>query len=272
VRPDPDQLYALPREEFTAARREMVRQAKADGDKDTAAAIGKLAKPTKAAWLANRLARDHRKTVVELLGVGDDLRAAHGRGAGPRLRELTQRRTELINALLRLADESLSEPVTRELEEMFTAAVADETAADILRAGRVASVRDLAIAPAWPGLAITPRTVGEQKPRVKPKADDSRARKAAFRKALADAKSAVKAAEADRAGADRAQREAEAAVTAAEKRVRDLNAELDAAEAAELEARQALHATRRTAKDAERAAGQAWRTLQRVEETSTEDA
>ncbi|HVK22342.1 MAG TPA: hypothetical protein VM677_13375 [Actinokineospora sp.] len=258
-----DDLYGLPQEDFIAARRELAKQARADGDSDAAAAIEKLAKPTKAAWLVNRLARDHPDEVTALTELGDDLRTAHGGGEGATLRELTQRRTSLIRDLVALAGKSLSESITREIEEMLTAAIADPAAGEVLRAGRVASVRDLSIATAWPGLEIAvPAAPKPKAAPTKPKVDAAAARK----QALAGAKAQVKAAEGERAAAEKAITKAEDAVTAAEKKVRDLNQALDAAEVAEMEARRTLQMARRDAKDAERAAGLAWRKLQQVED------
>ncbi|WP_157368016.1 hypothetical protein [Alloactinosynnema sp. L-07] len=258
-----DDLYGLPQEDFIAARRDLARQARTGGDPEGAAAIEKLAKPTKAAWLVNRLVREHPDEIATLTDLGDDLRAAHTGAAGESLRELTQRRTTLIRELVGLAGKSLSESITREIEEMLTAAIADSGAGEVLRTGRVSSVRDLSIASAWPGLEIA--AVPRPKPAAKPapvKVDAAKAR----REALAAAKAQVKAAEADRAAAEKTIEKTENAVAAAEKEVRDLNQALDAAEVAEMEARRALQVARRDAKDAERAAGLAWRKLQQAED------
>ena len=51
------ELYALPPGRFRAARDERAAQAKAAGERDLAAQIRKLARPTVSAWLANQLAR-----------------------------------------------------------------------------------------------------------------------------------------------------------------------------------------------------------------------
>ncbi|OLR94171.1 hypothetical protein [Actinokineospora bangkokensis] len=266
---DPDEvddLYALPREEFTAARNQLARAARKAGEKERAAEVEKLAKPTTAAWLVNRLVRQRPDALRSLLDLGQDLRAAHSAGAGEDLRALTRRRTELLRELVDAAadGEQLSEPVTRELEEMFTAAITDEDAAARLAAGRVTTVKDLHVTQVWPGLAVAPATRPAQ----------SRADKAAApKKPRADAalvkqaRAAVKEAESTRADADRAVTDAESAIEAAEQRVRELNALLDEAESAELESRRALQVARREAKAAERAAGQAWRRLRQVEGT-----
>ncbi|MFC5289253.1 hypothetical protein ACFPM7_19550 [Actinokineospora guangxiensis] len=260
---DPDELYSLPREEFTAARKAMAKAARAAGDAQAAAMIDKLAKPTTAAWLVNRLARENPSAVSDLTALGDALRAAHQSADGPALRELTRRRTEVLRELVGQAGqgEPLSESITRELEEMFTTALLDESAGARLRTGRIASVRDLSGAPAWPGLEVTPvKRAAPAAPRKSRDAAETR------KAAIAEAKAAVKAAEGERAKADKAVEAAEKAVAKAEERVREITEQLDAAEAAELEARRGLQLARRGAKEAERAAAAAWRKRQRVEE------
>ncbi|WP_156893407.1 hypothetical protein [Actinokineospora enzanensis] len=263
---DVDELYTLPREEFVPARRELARRAREAGDREAAARIEKLTKPTTAAWLVNRLVRAHPSEVDALTELGTDLREAHSAAEGARLRELTKQRTELIARLVQLAGDGLSESITRELEEMFAAAVADETAGETLRAGRLASAKDLRVEQAWPGLTLAPAgPTGQAKPTpaAKPSRDPAATRR---RAALSEAKAAVKDAEAQRADADRQVDAAEEAVTVAEQRVREINELLDEAEHAELDARRRLQTARREAKAAERAAGQAWRKLQQVED------
>ncbi|MBM7775818.1 hypothetical protein JOD54_006022 [Actinokineospora baliensis] len=255
---DVDELYGLPREEFVPARRDLAKRLRAAGDRDAAARVEKLPKPTTSAWLVNRLVRAEPTGVDDLVELGAALRAAHAEADGARLRELAKRRTELVADLVARAGSGLSESITRELEEMFTTAIADDTAAATLRAGRLGSARDLRVEQTWPGLTLAPG------PTATPAAQ-RRPAKTRSREALAEAKAAVKDAESQRAEADRAVAAAEETVTAAEERVRELNVELDAAEHAELDARRALQAARREAKSAERSASQAWRRLQQVE-------
>ncbi|MGW5050065.1 hypothetical protein [Actinokineospora sp. NPDC004072] len=257
---DADELYALPRDEFTAARKALAKRLRDDGDPQAAAQIDKLAKPTTAAWLVNQLVRSDPDAVSELTDLGHALREAHQSADGAALRDLTRKRTEVLRDLVSRAGDDLSEPITRELEEMFTTALLDESAADRLRTGRIASVRDLSGAPAWPGLEVTPQPKPEKKtPKKKEPAPDRKA-------LIAEAKAEVKAAEAERAKAEKAVAAAEKAVTKAEERVRELNAQLDAAEAAELDARRDLQLARRAAKEAERATTAAWRRRQQLED------
>jgi len=139
-----DQLYGLPPEEFTAARTRFEKEAKTAGDRDAAARIHALAKPTVTAWLANQLTRDHRDELESLLQLGAGLRDATRDLAGDQLRALSRQRNELISALVqhgrqlaRAAGRSVSEDATRALADTLHAALADEDAGTLLVAGRL---------------------------------------------------------------------------------------------------------------------------------------
>ncbi len=141
-----EELYALPREEFTATRDARAKAARVAGDRDLATAIGKLRKPTSAAWVANLLARKLPNEVHDLIELGATLREAHTSVDGPTLQELSRQRYQVMHALVqraralaRDAGTPVSEAVTRELEETFTAALSDEDAARALAAGRLAT-------------------------------------------------------------------------------------------------------------------------------------
>ena len=56
------ELYALPPEEFTAARDALARQARASGQAALANEIRALRKPTQGAWVVNPLARERPAT------------------------------------------------------------------------------------------------------------------------------------------------------------------------------------------------------------------
>ncbi|WP_433591673.1 hypothetical protein [Nocardia sp. CA-145437] len=136
------ELYGLPPAEFVAARTERVRQARDAGDKALAAAIGKLRRPTVAAWALNLLSREARNDVSALLEVGDALRDAQRRLSAEQLRALTTQRQKVVNAVTRKAAElaagrgqRLTEPVLRDIGASLQAALADQSVADGLRAG-----------------------------------------------------------------------------------------------------------------------------------------
>lgn len=268
-----DELYAGTRAEFTARRKELAKQAKAAGDVRLAAEIDKLAKPTTSAWIANHLARDPSSDVDEIASLGEALRAAHANLAGAELRTLSQQRTRLVNTLLKQASRlgTLTEAITRELEDIFTTAIADAEVARVLLAGRLTSAKDLAAAAAaWPSLDATPapRPVRERpkKARTDRELAVLEGQREAVRKELAKARAAVKEAEADRTEEERILEEAQRAAEEATERVRRVYEELEAAETAEKDARRRVGSASRSVKDAERRAGQAWRLVQEAEQ------
>jgi hypothetical protein len=269
-----DELYAGTRAEFTARRKELAKQAKAAGDARLAAEIDKLAKPTTSAWIANHLARDPSSDVDEIASLGEALRAAHANLDGAELRTLSQQRTRLVNTLLKQASRlgTLTEAITRELEDIFTTAIADTEVARVLLAGRLTSAKDLAAAAAaWPSpeaATSVPRPVRERpkKARTDRELAELERRREAVRKELAKARAAVKEAEADRTEEERILEEAQRAAEEATERVRQVYEDLEAAETAEKDARRRVGSASRSVKDAERRAGQAWRLVQEAEQ------
>ncbi|HYQ65886.1 hypothetical protein [Actinophytocola sp.] len=278
-----EDLYAGAREDFTAHRKELAKQARSAGDTRLAAEIDKLAKPTTSAWIANQLARDPSSDVGRVAALGEALRAAHANLAGAELRTLSQQRTRLVNTLLKQAGEvaQLTESVSRELEDVFTTAIADPAVARVLLAGRLTSAKDLG-AGSWPAadtetdLAAALAASGAARPKRRraggepdPGSDRDRAaleqKRVAAEQELEEAKAGVKEAEADRKEEERILAVAQDAVAEATERVRRLHEELDAAESAEKEARRRVGSASRSVKDAERRAGQAWRLVQNAE-------
>src|SRR5205085_12613937 len=71
-----DRLYGLPLEEFTAQRDLAARELRRGGDREAAAELAKLPKPTPAAWTANQVARERPELVEALLDAGGALRSA----------------------------------------------------------------------------------------------------------------------------------------------------------------------------------------------------
>jgi hypothetical protein len=69
-------LYGLDLEEFIGARDALAKELRAGGDRDGAAAVKKLAKPTRAAWAVNRLVRDRPDEIAALVGAGAALAGA----------------------------------------------------------------------------------------------------------------------------------------------------------------------------------------------------
>ena len=188
------ELYALPREEFIAARTERVEQAKADGNGELAKKVGALNKPSTAAWLANQLAR-HDPDQVRLLGkVGAALRDAHGKLAGEQLRKLSQQRQAVVRGLVAAAKDLSDKPVpisvVRELESIFTAALSRAAVARELAEGRLTGAKQFGDGSGWPLIADA-EAVPEPAPR-KGRDELERKRTAAkARRDLAEANAAV---------------------------------------------------------------------------------
>lgn len=271
-----DELYAGAREDFTPRRKELAKEAKTSGDTKLAAAIDKLAKPTTSAWLANQLARDGDADVADVAELGEAFREAHANLSGADLKSLSQQRTKLVGTLVRQAGKvngaPLTEAVTRELEDIFTTAIADAEVARVLIAGRLTSAKDLtAAAAAWPsgeptGVVSKRPPKQQKKDRTEREQEELDRKRVAAEEELAAARSGVKEAEADRNEEERILADAQKAADEATEHVRKVYEELDAAEVREKEARRRVGSASRSVKDAEKRAGQAWRLVQQAEQ------
>ena len=73
---DAHALYELPPEVFTAARNALAKELKAAGDKEAAAAVAKLRRPSVGAWALNQVARQQPYLIETALEAGAALRAA----------------------------------------------------------------------------------------------------------------------------------------------------------------------------------------------------
>ena len=71
-----DELYALPLDEFTSARNELEKRLRKDGQRDEAAEVKALRKPTVPAWALNQVARQRAGEVGDLIDAGRRVREA----------------------------------------------------------------------------------------------------------------------------------------------------------------------------------------------------
>jgi len=241
-------LYALPPADFTAARDELARQARSAGQRDDAAVIKKLARPTVSAWLVNQLVRAAQQPMRRLYELGEALHAAQQELAGDRLRELSAQRRQLIAELMpevsRLAADSgvtASGSALDEVRATLEAALADEGAREAVRSGqltralRYAGLGEVDLAAA---LAVVPPVRGgtgpARAPAVAAGAGQAGAGKAGASKADSDGKPGAAAAGTGKPGPGRATPAAAAAESAAERARRDLaEAEAEVAAAAQ---------------------------------------
>ncbi|WP_063058758.1 hypothetical protein [Nocardia sienata] len=259
-------LYGLMPAEFVAARDARAGAAKESGDRELAAAITALRKPTVAAWAVNTLVRAAPREVDALLRLGAELRTAQRQLSGARLRELTRQRRQVVDALAERAGEvaadqgrPVSESVLRQVSETLTAALADSDIAERVRSGTLAAAESYAgFGPVEPDLTVV---------RAEPKA----ARTEARRKKKPAEPTAAERARRERAETDRrrAQEELRAAETAArealdvvEQQARRAAGHLEATTARLAELRDELDAAQdrhRFARNADRAAREAVR-------------
>jgi len=96
-------LYAAGPEEFMALRTRLVATAKEEGDKAAAAEIGKLRKPSVAAWAVNLVARADPDVVEELVDLGGQMRDAQSRLDTAALTGMRRDRDAAVDAFVRAA-------------------------------------------------------------------------------------------------------------------------------------------------------------------------
>jgi len=249
-------LYELPPEQFIAARDEAVAQARQADDRAAATAIGRLRRPTVAAWLVNLLARRRPELVAELLDLGRALRSAQHDLRGDELRELSVQRRAAVGQLVAQARKLAREagrsgrenlPLA-EVEATLTAALAEPEVAEAVRTGTLTKAVDYA------GFGEAPkprlRVIDGGKPPAPAPAP------AAARSAAADA-AVERAAEAARTRAKEAQAELDRATVAEQEAARvfsELTAQLEDVRERHAQAQMALRQARLRLKAAQRAA------------------
>jgi len=241
------ELYGVPLADFVPTRNGRAKEARAGGDRELAADIQALAKPTTAAWLVNQLPREHADDLTPLLDLGRELRDASAKLDGQTMRRLGRERTELVTQLVdhtrklgsdrgsKVSDD-VAEEVRRTLEASFSdAEIADEVSAgQLVRAVEYAGFGDLA------GFGGPTGVVGDRKTDQRKPAPRKSAPEQADRPAKRAAKKAGKRAEPPASrpadlGARRRQK--------AERELADAQQRLEAAQAARDEAQQEIETT-----------------------------
>jgi hypothetical protein len=274
-----DELYAARPDEFIPLRDEAVARAKEAGDRDLARAIGRLRRPTRAAWLSNLLARQRPDQLEGLLGLAEGLADAQRTLDGAQLRQLGSQRRKLVSAvaqeaarLARAQHEPVNDGLLREMGDILEAALADPDVADEVRSGRLTrTVSYSGFGPAAHSDA-TPQPSRPPKPAPRqaapePLEDDAaedeqrererRAERERRQQAVAEAEAAEEAARDKQFAAEGARDDATAARDDARERVGRLAAELEAAREAERTAADAARAAETAARAAARDANAA---------------
>lgn len=147
------ELYGAEPQEFTDRRKTLAAAAKASGDAAAARQIAALRKPTRAAWVVNRLARADPGAPARLTSLAGALRAAEQAKDGPRLRELSAARGPLIDSMTSqaLAAADVADPpagLRDEVTATLTAALADPEVAAGFAAGSLTRAAE------WAGFGL----------------------------------------------------------------------------------------------------------------------
>lgn len=232
-----EELFRLPPSEFTAARDTLAKRLKAEGDKEAAAAVKALRRPTVAAWAVNQVALEQPELVEAVVAAGaalgaaqEELLAGGGRDA---LRSATAARRDAVaeatKAAVGLAGEAQRDAITA----TFDAAATDEASAEAVRSGQLTKELE---APSGFGMfgggdiaAAPPATATEKADRAAAEAARKRADDAA--RSAEEARARAEAAELRRSSLEA---ELATATEAADAAARDADeAEAAAADAAE---------------------------------------
>jgi hypothetical protein len=152
------ELYVGPLDRFVAARNARAAQT---ADRDAAAQIRALRKPSVAAWVVNVFARERAAELAEALELAEQLREAQASLDAPALAELGRQRRALTLRLAQdavsLASDRGSRPTASTVEAVrltIAAAFFDPDAAVAVASGRL--VRELEPSGAFPLDAIAP--------------------------------------------------------------------------------------------------------------------
>ena len=177
-----DDLYALPPEEFTAARNELAKQLRSAGDKEAAAEVGRRRRPSVGAWALNQVAREEPDLIEAALEAGEALRAAADAaadGAATGLREATAAERAAAQAVGKAAKRHLGargEALVPSLLATLRAAALDADVADQVRRGTLVTEHEQAgfgFGLDSGDAAVTPRRAASKaKPKGKGKAAD----------------------------------------------------------------------------------------------------
>ena len=137
-------LYAASPDDFMAARSALVAAAKAAGQAGTATEIGKLRKPSLAAWAVNLTARAAPDVVTALTELGAQMRSAQSRIDTGALSAMRGERDAAVDAFVRAATESvsaagrkLSAAAQQDVRATAIAALADERASAAVTSGQL---------------------------------------------------------------------------------------------------------------------------------------
>ncbi len=270
-----DELYELRPQDFTAARDARAAEARKEGDRELAARIKELRRPTLSAWASNLLVRRQPDKVQPLISLGEGLREAHRSLDGGHLRELSRQQHALVGALAREArqlaqaeGQPVGDAAQHEIEDTLHAVLADPQSAEEWAAGHLARPLDAPVGfteaaqtTGAPRKASTERASGAepgpQDERRHRKLDNARRDAAAAEEKASALETEQENAESAAERAEQEVRETEERVAALAEELKDARRQQKAARESAREAGDKAKAARRAATSARRAAGKA---------------
>jgi hypothetical protein len=167
---DVDELYGLALDRFIPERASLVRELRSGGEREQAATVAALRKPSVAAWAVNQLIRTQRREVEGLFAAGDELREVQagvlaGRADAGDLRAAAEGEREAVQALVATARGLLSSgghelsatTVERVSETLHAAALDDEARAEVSEGRLVRELRHVGLGGGLGGAVPAPR-------------------------------------------------------------------------------------------------------------------
>ena len=242
-------LYREPPEEFVAGRDALARELRDEGDRDSAAAVKKLRRPSAAAWVINRISADEPERTAEFVRASEDLAEAQlrvlaGDADGTELRGAAATERERMDGLVADARKlalagggNVANVIDRVAETLRAVGSDDELRGRVLR-GRVEKEQTAATVGIPGGLAPAPRkgAAGKRKVAGKPAGPSAgelqRARRelAKLRRELAAAEARRDRSEVAVADAEEGLRRARTALKDSKQAVRELKRQVESAE------------------------------------------
>ncbi len=238
------ELYGLPLEEFVPARNALARDLRKDGDKERAAEVAKLKRPSVAAWAVNQLARRKRKELDLLLDAGHRLRTgqveALEKGDTAKFEAARRDHERAVHDLVGSARDILakgrgttSDQMLSSIERTLRYASIDDEQRAVLASGRLVEEVEATGFDAFSSMALTPAPAkGKAKKPAAGKREDSAQRRKRVAAAQASLKQARERERDARARVREAERAERAAAKALERATGDVTAAREALEAA----------------------------------------
>ncbi|MGH9138680.1 MAG: hypothetical protein ACRD0G_16825, partial [Acidimicrobiales bacterium] len=104
------ELLAAPFDEFVAARKELAKRLKADGDNEAAAWVTGVRKPARLVWALDQLAREQGDNLERYVRAAASLQTAQRAGDGEGIRNATHGLRDAAGRLAQAVAERLERP------------------------------------------------------------------------------------------------------------------------------------------------------------------